>query len=376
MIITDSAPESKKQDVHHLHIENDEEPPPYDGPSLGFSTAGTPQPEPIQVPASVPIFQPTQQQCVNGLSLFSRHDAISGTYLVDPRLPSAAINCGNRGRSVEKAHAKNVRKAFGSVPGQDSSSSSDSGGWSRRSSRMPEVNAAFRTRHGPIKVNIGIINSALSAASTDGQRKACGRVMLSSRHGRINVHLIKIETGRCVDLDVSTRHGNITVFLPPTFNGSIAFRTRRGPSGISFLPAFASRARVLRGTDREMLVNLSSTPTADTSKQTAGQAGDDYCVIGTRHGKIAIGIYGVDTEADVVRSGGLAAQFEALMETGARQLETWLTVGAKALENSLQARRFAADNVRQTRARVISDPLLARLQGAPRTSISDNKARV
>ena len=170
----------------------------------------------------------------------------------------------------------------------------------------------------------------------------------------------EIQASRCVDLDVSTRHGNITVFLPPSFNGTIAFRTRRGLKGVSFLPHFAARARVVRGNDRGMLVSLCPTPTAEDIAKAAQppQAGDDYCVIGTRHGKVVIGIYGLDSEADVIQAGGLAAQFEALMENGAKQIETWFTAGAKALENSLQGRRIAAETLRQTRLA----PLQARAQ--------------
>ncbi|TFY54824.1 hypothetical protein EVJ58_g8632 [Rhodofomes roseus] len=375
MIINDTTTDKKQDmvDQHGKTITTDE-PPPYDGPSASFVASQAPACGPI--PASVPVFRPNQQQCINHLSLFSRHDAISGTYLVDPCLPAENINSrygGRRCRSVDKAHARNVRHAFGSVPVDETSDVSDKAGWNRRKARRPEVNAAFRTRHGPIKVNVGIVNSGLQAATSSigGQRKTRGRVMLSSRHGRISVNLTEIQFGRSVDLDVSTRHGNIIVFLPPTFDGSVAFRSRRGPSGVTFLPAFASRARVVRGSNREMLVSLSSTPTDATSLRPAGQTGDDYCVIGTRHGKVTIGIYGLDSESDVIQGGGLAAQLEALVESGAKQLETWFAAGAKALESTLQARRSAVDNTRQVRARAISNPQRARTEavlGEPRTS--------
>ena len=80
------------------------------------------------------------------------------------------------------------------------------------------------------------------------------------------------------------------------------------------------------------------------------QSGDDYCVIGTRHGKVVIGIYGLDSEADVVAAGGLPAMIGTLVETGAKQLETWLAAGAKALENGLQGRRLALDSARAAHA--------------------------
>ncbi|EPT02941.1 hypothetical protein FOMPIDRAFT_1022586 [Fomitopsis schrenkii] len=378
MIINDSVPD-KKQHLSSLHAENDDEPPPYDGPSANYSAALTAQAGPVRgsESAAVPNFQPTEQQCVNGVSLFSRHDAICGTYLVDPRIPTTGINSSCRGkfeRSVEKAHAKNVRRAFGSVPEDESDASNNADKCRRRSRRPAEVNASFRTRHGPIKVNVGVINSATHAASPSDGRKARGRVMLSSRHGRIGVNMTEIQAGRCADLDVSTRHGNIMVFLPPTFNGSIAVRTRRGPNGVAYMPNFATRARLVRRSDREMLINLSPTPSpADLVKSAqASQKGDDYCVISTRHGKVAIGIYGLDSEADVVQAGGLAAQIEALVENGAKQLETWLTAGAKALENGLQGRRAVVETTLQARL----GSLQARSQAAPGLPIAGPSPRV
>lgn len=123
-----------------------------------------------------------------------------------------------------------------------------------------------------------------------------------------------------------------------------------------------------------MLVGLSPTPAAADSAGVAeaSQTGDDYCVIGTRHGKIVIGIYGLDSEADVVQAGGLAAQFEALVENGAKQIETWFAAGAKALENTLQSRRLAADTVRQARLA----PLQARSQLAPGLPMAGSSSKV
>lgn len=86
--------------------------------------------------------------------------------------------------------------------------------------------------------------------------------------------------------------GNIVVLLPPTFHGPVAFRTRSGRSNIIFLPAFAERARTLRGSDRETFVHLS--PSAANAEISANSQGDDYCLISTRHGKIIVGLSGID----------------------------------------------------------------------------------
>lgn len=97
--------------------------------------------------------------------------------------------------------------AFGSVPEMaDDSDPSDNEGWSRRKSRRAaEVNAAFRTRHGAIKINVSIVNSALQAASSSDARKAHGRVMLSSRHGRIGVNLVSLFVHRVFDRSIDSR---------------------------------------------------------------------------------------------------------------------------------------------------------------------------
>jgi len=173
--------------------------------------------------------------------------------------------------------------------------------------------------------------------------------MLSSRHGSITANLTTIHNGRCVDLDVSTRTGRITVFLPVTFSGMIAFHTRNGPKGINFMPAFAERMRIVRGSDREMLVVLSSVDTAAPSGSTldangTSREGDDYCAISTRHGKITIGLCGQDEASSArLNDGGLIGKFEALMEAGAKQLGTMVEAGAKNLETWVEAQAKALE---------------------------------
>lgn len=158
-----------------------------------------------------------------------------------------------------------------------------------------------------------------------------------------------------MDLDLSTRDGNITVFLPSTFCGAVGIRTRRGPSGVQLLPAFAERARVVRGSDREMLLVLPSSslvPSSSTATTAANaQEGDDYCIIGTRSGRITIGLSGLDQAPGAGRPSGTglikrfealvgagAKQFETIVETRAKEFETWVEAGAKMLETTLAGR--------------------------------------
>ncbi|KAH9930280.1 uncharacterized protein B0H18DRAFT_994153 [Fomitopsis serialis] len=365
MIVKEYAASEKNTESYNnsLNVQNPDAPPPYEeiagtssirfvnpGPpsssqlSSPVSVDHRPSASQLQSPASPPVpasvlLRSPQEKTVNHLSLYSRHDPIIGTYLVDPHLKHP-LSQSKRDRSLDKTHARNVRDVFGSVPGDEDdgceSDESDKKGWlRRRGTRRPEV-------------ILGIVGSD-AAASQSAERKARGRVMLSSRHGRIEAKLTEIHPNRCVDLDVSTRHGNITIYLPPNYDGVIALRTRRGPSGVTFLPAFAAQARVVRGNDHEMLVSLSST-TSHTEVSTP-QENEDYCIVGTRHGKITIGLHGQDEESAVARSNGLVDLVGALVGTGAKQFGSMIQgstqAGLKILESTLQASASARANALQ-----------------------------
>lgn len=109
------------------------------------------------------------------------------------------------------------------------------------SDNVSDVNAAFRTRRSPITLDLAVVGD-----KPQGSDKSRARIMASARHGNIAVNLFQIQQSRCVDLNLPFRQGNMIVLLPPDFDGPITIRQRRGRSAISFLPAFAERARVLR----------------------------------------------------------------------------------------------------------------------------------
>ena len=125
----------------------------------------------------------------------------TGTYYIDPALASpSGSSQTRRDRSTERAHGRNVREAFGAVPGEEEdgneSDASDRRGWLRRSSmRRPGVNAAFRTRSGNIKATLRIVESETAARaaalSKSAARKVRARAMLSSRHGGIEARIVR-----------------------------------------------------------------------------------------------------------------------------------------------------------------------------------------
>ncbi|CCM01362.1 uncharacterized protein FIBRA_03412 [Fibroporia radiculosa] len=269
----------------------------------GFPTSPTSQ--------YLPAAEDAKPRTINHVSLYSRREAVYGTFLVDPNIPETPLDTRifpsekpceyeikKRDRSVERAHARNSRRAFGSVSHGNDDSPCDKNKDSCRD-RIAPVNAAFRTRHGMINLDLAIVNSGAASAISHEAKKTRGRVLLSSRHGRIDVNMYDIEHDCCVDLDVSTRFGDINALLPPTFDGTLAFAIRKR-SKVSFLPVFASRARVVRESDHEVLVVLSRPTPASLAVGSDTMSnrlldGGDRCVIRTHDGKITVGFSGLDS---------------------------------------------------------------------------------
>lgn len=176
--------------------------------------------------------QSDSAQRVNNISLFSKHDPIKGTYIIDPLLPTVPMSTGlfsgeHNVRKIGQEAARDTR-----TPGTSFDGGSDN---------VSDVNAAFRTRRSPITLDLAVVGD-----KPQGSDKSRARIMASARHGNIAVNLFQIQQSRCVDLNLPFRQGNMIVLLPPDFDGPITIRQRRGRSAISFLPAFAERARVLR----------------------------------------------------------------------------------------------------------------------------------
>ena len=83
------------------------------------------------------------------------------------------------------------------------------------------------------------------------------------------------------------------MFLPQAFQGMIQIRSRRG--NVNFLPGFAQSARVVNGSDQSALVlfGVQNIALSDLDNDDT-----DLCLLTTNHGKITIGVRGVDTFDD------------------------------------------------------------------------------
>ncbi|KAI0652902.1 hypothetical protein C8Q70DRAFT_929012 [Cubamyces menziesii] len=287
-------------------------PPPYSppAPKAGPSSPGLPEPQ----RAFGSAFAPQAVQTVNHFELFSKHSPIAGTYLVDPLLPTPGFTAGG---------LRKLRKKGGRAWG--------------KSACPNDIHASFRTRHAPINLDLAAVAESEGSSPSPASVKVPTCIVVSSRHGRINLNLFEIQPGRSIDLNVETRHGKIVLLLPPTYDGPLMFQTRYA-SSVTFLPEFAARTRTLRATDRETLVvctapsasGAPSMPTPSLETETG-----DRALVRTRHGRIIVGISGLDRIEDAAVNGNLFQKLGELFEVGGKLLGRYVEGHASALERKL-----------------------------------------
>jgi len=226
-----------------------EQPPPYEGGSQ--SSAATPAPQPPRIHS---IFQPGSQQHVNFITLESKHNEISGSYLINPELPGSAAA---RTRVLDRRERKKLKHNI--VP-----------------------NAAFKTKTGRINLNLA------TSGSTEQPGKSYVQVV--THHGRVNVNLFALQANKNIFLEIMTKHGSINLLVPSNFNGLFRISTSRH-GRIQFLRGFAERARVISADDEHADVLFG---TGDLSAAEPTSEGVDYCSLATHHGCLTIGVSGVD----------------------------------------------------------------------------------
>ncbi|KAI0676127.1 hypothetical protein C8Q78DRAFT_1104596 [Trametes maxima] len=307
---------ARADDVCWKRIDELPPPPPYSA-AAGPSRAAPPPAPPLGPPqrSQSSIFRPENPQTVNHFEVFSRHNPIAGTYLVDPLLPSPTVTTQKRSR-------RKRNKAWGKGSGPS------------------EINASFRTRHGPISLDVAIVAES-QRAPTEGPYRVPAGILVSSKHGRINMNLFEVQPSRSIDLHVESTHGKIVILLPPTFDGPLMFQCRSS-SPVSFLPAFAARTRTLRATDRETLVMCSAPESPEHPKplntSPVGQEEGDRVLVRTRHGRVIVGISGLDRVEDAPAAAGLLKKIGELLELGGRAFGQYLETHASTIEKKLAER--------------------------------------
>ncbi|KAH8093221.1 hypothetical protein BXZ70DRAFT_1010450 [Cristinia sonorae] len=287
----------------------EEQPPPYnpqDAPNTSnaavASNSGRPQPT-----RQTSHLQQMAQQEINYLVLDTRHSSISGSYILNTELPASQLMSHRRRYALDRKNKKHFRD-------------------------KEPPNMSVHARHGSIHLDL----------ATGGQTNAASRahVQVSSQHGRIHVNLHALQENKHVCLEVSTRSNLMVVYIPKNFRGALKIRTVRG--NIKFLPEFQRLSRLVNASDSDALVLFGQglPPQVDLS-----DASIDSCLLSSRHGRIIVGVSGVD-HFDEVPGGGL---MEKISELSMALFENVSTMLLQPLP-LLQAKAEEATRVLQARA--------------------------
>ncbi|KAF8159515.1 hypothetical protein B0H34DRAFT_703816 [Crassisporium funariophilum] len=148
--------------------------------------------------------------------------------------------------------------------------------------KTPLPHASFRTRHGDIMIDLATTGNAWETPKAN--------VVVASRTGHIKINLLSMPSSRpLIGLDITSRKGNIVLFLPPSYSGLVHLTTRKGTMDV--LPALAGIMKVVKTTDKEVIFLVegqNSTQEIDTSRETA------LCQLSTRTGNVIVGLGGRD----------------------------------------------------------------------------------
>lgn len=260
-----------------------EQPPPYEGASRRSVVAA------LGISRVNSIFQSASQQHVNFIALESKHNEISGSYIINPELPGSATA---HTRMLDKREQKKLRHNI--VP-----------------------NAAFKTKHGRINLNI----------ATDGNTEQQGKayVQIVTRHGRVNVNLFALQANKNIFLEIANRDGAINLLIPPNFNGLLRISNGKH-GGIHFLPGFAQRARVVFADDEHADVLFG---TGDVAMAEPTSEGLDYISITSHRSYLTLAVSGVDP-IDTTTGTSLMKKFGAMV-LGPELMRTVETLRAELL---------------------------------------------
>lgn len=259
----------------------DVQPPPYASSSHSRHPS-TLQPKSDHVRRPSSTLKPLQPVVISNVSIHNgttnhvaiktKNEPINGQFSIDPTLPIPDL------ASEFKSKKGKRRKGNSFRPDDDM-----------------KTNALFETRRGPVNLELRIVGQ------NKGDSKA--RVDIRSDQGDVQISVPEIQEKRNVSLDIETRRGNITVFIPRTYDGPINLYSKRG--NLVFLPILTSRMRIIKAKEDEALVMIVPSSGASGSRiatpggsrlGAAAQLYDgDFARLTSRTGNIIVGLLGEDT---------------------------------------------------------------------------------
>jgi len=186
---------------------------------------------------------------VDQVHIFSRHEDIKGTFCIDPRVPLL---------DQSRRRCK------------------------RRSQQMPH--ASFRTRKANISIDLATAGDAYDLKKAN--------VNVASHKGDININLLPTLPVRPIGLDVTSRKGNIVLFVPDTFSGVVHLTTRKGDMVV--LPALTNSMKVIKTSGKEIMFTVTPKHLENRADNTSETT---LCQLNTRKGNIVVGLGGYDQYA-------------------------------------------------------------------------------
>ncbi|KAF5338381.1 hypothetical protein D9611_012460 [Ephemerocybe angulata] len=231
-------PTHPRRQTSHGQLVQAAELKPYPTPTPSASSSRLA--DPLSPPAA-----PDPPPTVNQVHLLSKKEDIIGTFYVDPLIPT--LNPGKRKKRGKRA---------ASLP-----------------------HASFQTRSGAIGLSLATTGNVLDSSKAD--------ITVASKTGNIEIRLLPTPPTRPrIAVDITSRSGDIMVWLPETFSGVIQLHTKKGE--LHVLPSLVKVAQVLKSTDKEAMLLMGSGPRGEESSQT------DLCQLNSRSGKVIIGLSGKD----------------------------------------------------------------------------------
>ncbi|KAH9939049.1 uncharacterized protein BXZ73DRAFT_36265, partial [Epithele typhae] len=206
-----------------------------------------------------------QPQVINGVDMFARNEAVTGSFDVDPMLETQPLMMPS---DMSKAHAAV---------------------WGTSTSPL-QLNAAFRSLKLSVTVDVAVVGPPTHEPR---RRRTPVRLCASTRSEPVIMNIREVDLRYCLDLHVESKSGDITVLLPPSFSGPIIIQKKKADS-LTLLPDFATTTRTLRTTDHEtvLLVSSPAFPVPAIDKPLAQTADDDLAraLLHAKHGRITIGL--------------------------------------------------------------------------------------
>ncbi|KAH9939072.1 uncharacterized protein BXZ73DRAFT_99749 [Epithele typhae] len=228
----------------------------------------------------------------NRITVFSGKDPIRGTYVIDPQL----MTLHSTNMFIKHKHMRTQRILHGAEMSNVRGAGREQDGWSwdQAIKRVNDrtLSAAFTSRRGPISLDLIIAATVRGSWSAVPDGRWPAPISVTTKQGDIALTVV------CRDADLNTWR-NILVLMPRSYSGTITLRTGRDitKENACFLPKLSQEVRVLRKSVREVVASFRAPNAGQQPQQSSSEQqipSQDYCMVTSKRGRIAVGLWGLD----------------------------------------------------------------------------------